>query len=61
MGSPREDNERRLALLYELSRSIVTTREMTPRNPRWQRTWKKTLLRYIDELQRSRKSDAGSS
>jgi hypothetical protein len=51
MESPKADDERRHELLHDMSRRIVTTREITPRNPRWQRMWKKTLLRYIETLQ----------
>jgi hypothetical protein len=50
MKLPGADKEERVELLHELSRRIVATREITPRNPRWQRMWKKTLLRYVDTL-----------
>lgn len=55
---PQTDDEKKADLLGEMSRKIVTTREITPRNPRWHRTWKKTLLRYVDTARRLRRAKA---
>jgi hypothetical protein len=40
--------------LREGVRRIVTSRERTPRDPRWQRAWWETLLRYNRRLTRLR-------
>ena len=42
------------ALLEAGVEQIVVTRERTPRDPRWQRAWWRTLLRYNDRLSRLR-------
>ena len=41
-------------LLTESVEKIVISRERTPRNPRWQRAWWRTLVRFnarLNELQ----------
>jgi hypothetical protein len=48
---PSNDEE---ALLEAGVEQIVVTRERTPRDPRWQRAWWRTLLRYNDRLSRLR-------
>ncbi|NLT42426.1 MAG: hypothetical protein GXX93_07110 [Anaerolineae bacterium] len=38
--------------LHESIRQIVVTRERTPRSPNWAAAWRRTLLRYVDQLNR---------
>jgi len=39
--------------LSDALRLIVTSRERTPRSPRWALAWKRALFRYASELQRT--------
>jgi hypothetical protein len=38
--------------MTESVRQIITTRERTPRDPRWASAWRRTLFRYLAELRR---------
>lgn len=38
--------------LHDSIRQIVVTRERTPRSPNWAAAWRRTLLRYVDTLNR---------
>jgi hypothetical protein len=50
-AGPSDDEEERLEAGVE---QIIVTRERTPRDPRWQRAWWHTLMRYNDRLARLR-------
>jgi len=46
-----DDAERKRGQLRDSVRLIVASRERTPRNPRWSLAWRRTLFRYIGQLQ----------
>jgi hypothetical protein len=41
----------RQELLRDGIRLIVSTRERTPRSPRWAEAWRRTLFRYVRQLE----------
>lgn len=45
---PTEDDRR--DRLHDSIRQIVVTRERTPRSPNWALAWRRTLLKYVDQL-----------
>jgi hypothetical protein len=47
---PKSDSCQEEQALQEGVKQIVVTRERTPRNPRWQRAWWRTLQRYTTRL-----------
>ena len=58
--SPVADPDDREERLHESIRQIVVTRERTPRSPGWAAAWRRTLLRYVDQLQRIRGDERSS-
>ncbi len=38
--------------LHDSIQQIVVTRERTPRSPNWAAAWRRTLLKYVDQLNR---------
>jgi len=53
-SQPTTDAKTEEQLLAEGVEKIVVSRERTPRNPRWQRAWWRTLVRFnarLNELQ----------
>jgi len=62
---PETDSCQEEQVLQEGVKQIVVTRERTPRNPRWQRAWWRTLQRYNTRLSELREqagpsADAGA-
>lgn len=53
-GAPATSEE---TILEDGIEKIVVSRERTPRNPRWQRAWWQTLVRYNARLSRLRHQD----
>ena len=45
------DEEDRRDRLHDSIRQIVTTRERTPRSPGWAAAWRRTLFRYVAQMQ----------
>ncbi|MHB0876182.1 MAG: hypothetical protein ACYC5O_09075 [Anaerolineae bacterium] len=56
---PADRDAVRREQMGEAVRSIVVTRERTPRNPRWAAAWRRTLFRYVDELERLKRRQNG--
>jgi hypothetical protein len=60
----RNSDSERQQELREAIKAIVVTRERTPRSPRWAAAWRRSLFRYVEELNSlsgPKASDAGEA
>lgn len=52
MAATEEERLLKRQMLSNSVRDIVTSRERTPRTPQWAIAWRRTLMRYVDEIHR---------